>query len=99
MKSLSWFQSTHIPHWSPEYGWSDLGYVELILGHTYVIWTADDHFAKMRMESMNASGSVTFQWAYQTAQGILELAPPANMTKPEHSPDYLRDGKDMTLLR
>jgi hypothetical protein len=85
--------------WSPEYGWSDLGYVELILGHTYVIWTADDHFAKMRMESVNASNSVTFQWAYQTAQGILELAPPANMTKPDHGPDYLRDGKDMTLVR
>lgn len=85
--------------YAPEYGWSALGYVELILGHTYVIWTADDHFAKMRMESLNASGSVTFEWAYQTDQSNLELSLPASMTKPEHGPDYLRDGKDMTLLR
>ena len=85
--------------WSPEYGWSDLGYVELILGHTYVIWTADDHFAKMRMESINASNSVTFQWAYQTDQSNLELALPANMTKPDHGSDYLRTGKDMTIVR
>ena len=85
--------------YSPEYGWSELGYVELILGHTYVIWTAEDHFAKMRMESINASNSVKFQWAYQTDQGNLELAPPVNMTKPQHGPDYLRAGKDMTILR
>ncbi len=84
--------------YSPDMGWSDLGFVELILGHTYIIWTADDHYAKMRATSLNANGSVTFEWAYQTDAGNLELAPP-NLQRPEHGPDYLMPKKDMILIR
>ena len=61
---------------APTAGWSDLGFVEIILGHTYIIWTAEYHFAKMRAISINASGSITFQWAYQTRQDETQLAPP-----------------------
>ena len=68
--------------WAPDLGWSQLGFSELILGHTYVIWTADNHFAKMRALSSNASGSVTFQWAWQSVAGNPELAPvPDDNTK------------------
>ncbi|MCP4684303.1 MAG: hypothetical protein GY867_02545 [bacterium] len=79
--------------WSPEFGWSELGYVEIVLGHTYVIWTADNHFAKMRALSFNTGvgglNSVTFEWAYQTDQGNLELAPSVDQ-KPEHGDDYVK---------
>jgi hypothetical protein len=64
--------------WAPASGWSPTGTVELIVGHCYVVWTRDDHFAKFRVTDLRpgASGSparVTFDWAYQVAQGNPEL--------------------------
>ncbi len=83
--------------WAPGDGWSELGYVEIVLGHTYVVWTADNNFAKMRALSDNASGSITFQWAYQTAVGNPELAPaqPKNTDRPE---GYLKPRPGATLI-
>lgn len=77
---------------SPDSGWSALGYMELIAGHTYVIWTSDNHYAKMRVESLGAvSGPVVFQWAYQTDTGNRELVPGLpNTQKPVHGSEYLR---------
>jgi len=63
--------------WAPAAGWSELGYCEAIEGHTYVVWTWDDHYAKIRITSISPSGAVSFAWAYQTDAGNLELAPPA----------------------
>ncbi len=60
--------------WAPQDGWSLLGFSEMIVGHTYVIWTRDDHFAKIRVESLGAS-TAQIRWAYQTDQGNPELAP------------------------
>ena len=49
---------------APSSGWSSTHDVRLIAGHTYVVWTWDDHYAKFRVT--NISGSrVTFDWAYQ----------------------------------
>lgn len=63
--------------WAPEDGWSELGYVELILGHTYIVWTAEGNFAKFRVVSMSASReSVEIRWAYQTVVGNPELSIP-----------------------
>jgi len=73
--------------WAPSMGWSQLGYVEIVLGHTYVIWTTDDHFAKMRAAAINASGSITFEWAWQSVIGNPELAP---ALKPLHRAGYLK---------
>ncbi len=77
---------------SPANGWSALGFVELIVGHTYVIWTNDDHYAKMRVTAIDSVlGRVSFQWAYQTAVGNPELAPGLPGTKkPSFGPDYLK---------
>ena len=60
--------------WAPTDGWSLLGFSELIAGHTYVIWTRDDHYAKVRVESVGAT-AVSLRWAYQTDQGNPELSP------------------------
>jgi hypothetical protein len=50
---------------APFEGWSELGYVEVILGHTYIIWTWDYHFAKLRVTNIY-SNSIRLEWAYQT---------------------------------
>ncbi len=60
--------------WAPSDGWSSLGWCELILGHTYAVWTADDHYAKFRVTQKNAS-SALIDWAYQVAVGNPELKP------------------------
>jgi hypothetical protein len=70
---------------APADGWSQLGYVEALEGHTYVVWTNTDHYAKIRITSITLSGAITFQWGYQTAVGNLELAPPV---RPPHDDNY-----------
>jgi len=59
---------------APSQGWSTLGYEEVILGHAYIIRTADNHYAKIRVENIGVS-SVGFAWAYQTDPGNGELKP------------------------
>ncbi len=70
--------------YSPEYGWSANGWLEVILYHTYIIWTDDNHFAKIRVTGISTD-HVIFDWAYQVAPGNLELKPIV-----EKAPDYLR---------
>ena len=60
--------------WAPSDGWSDNGWLEIIQGHTYIVWTRDNHFAKMRVMSIN-SNSISFEWAFQTDEGKPELKP------------------------
>lgn len=71
--------------WSPGEGWSKVGWVEVILGHTYIIWTRDNHFAKLRVTGFVFSYGIAFDWAYQVDPGNHELAP-----RPQHADDYLR---------
>jgi hypothetical protein len=49
---------------APASGWSTTHDVQLTAGHTYVVWTWDDHYAKFRVTSLS-SGRVVFDWAYQ----------------------------------
>jgi hypothetical protein len=57
---------------SPVNGWAPSKSAEAIPGHTYVIWTWDDHFAKVRIKEVT-SARIVFDWAYQTAVGNTEL--------------------------
>lgn len=57
---------------APVQGWSPSKTVEAIPGHTYVIWTWDDHYAKVRVQE-TGSTRLVFDWAYQTATGNIEL--------------------------
>ena len=57
---------------APSAGWSPSRTVEAIEGHTYVIWTWDDHYAKVRVREVTST-YVKFDWAYQTALGNPEL--------------------------
>lgn len=80
--------------YAPIDGWSELGYVELIVGHTYIIWTNDYHYAKMRVVAIDKlAGRVSFDWAYQTDVDNPELVPNfPGAGKPSHGSDYLRPG-------
>ena len=65
---------------APAVGWSFLGYYEVVVGHTYIFWTGDFRYAKVRITGLSAE-SFTFDWAYQPAEsqeggnGEPELAP------------------------
>lgn len=58
--------------YAPEYGWSPTGMVEAILGHTYILWTWDNHFAKFRITGIGPDYMI-FDWAYQIDIGNPEL--------------------------
>ncbi|MBN1448907.1 MAG: hypothetical protein JXA28_13340 [Bacteroidetes bacterium] len=57
---------------APADGWNPTGDALAVRGHTYVIRTFDNHYAKIRIVDVTAS-SVVFDWAYQVAQGNPEL--------------------------
>ncbi|HET9887874.1 MAG TPA: hypothetical protein VFR10_10195 [bacterium] len=65
--------------WSPAEGWSiALDGVELIVGHTYVVWTWDSYFAKFRVvqllgPTIAAPTGAVIDWAYQVDQNNPEL--------------------------
>lgn len=59
-------------NYAPDEGWSQTGEVELITGHSYIVWTRDNHFAKFRITSIG-NEYVIFDWAYQIAKGNREL--------------------------
>ena len=69
--------------WAPRDGWSPVGWCQLIEGHTYVVWTDQNHFAKLRAVVV-ASAWARFDWAYQVDPGNPELV------KPAHDSGYLR---------
>jgi hypothetical protein len=58
--------------YAPQEGWSLTGKVEAIVGHTYIIHTWDNHYAKFRVTAIGTN-SVMFDWAYQIDPGNPEL--------------------------
>jgi len=58
---------------APPAGWSADGIVEAILGHSYIVLTADNHYAKFEVVSRDANG-MTVDWAYQIDPDNPELA-------------------------
>jgi hypothetical protein len=57
---------------APSSGWSTTHDVTLRVGHTYVVWTWDDHYAKFRVTALSPS-RVVFDWAYQTRPSTILL--------------------------
>jgi hypothetical protein len=59
---------------APDQGWSNLYIVEIISGHSYVVYTYNNHYAKFRVESITISrGYLVIDWAYQVDPGNPEL--------------------------
>jgi hypothetical protein len=61
---------------APTSGWSASKDVEAREGNTYVIWTWDNHFAKVRIKSLTRD-RVVFDWAFQLVKGEKLLKPKA----------------------
>ena len=79
--------------YAPTAGWSENGWAEIIAGHTYIVWTRDLNYAKMRVESINSS-SISFRWAYQTDPDNPELIVIGNQDqKPQHGLEYMMKPK------
>jgi hypothetical protein len=78
IQDLGWTSSMDDVSWAPADGWSvaPTG-VELIEGHTYVVWTHDSFFAKFRIADIVSSGgapsAIVIDWAYQIDQDNPEL--------------------------
>jgi hypothetical protein len=80
--------------WAPEEGWAPGGDVPLIEGHSYIVWTWDNHFAKFRVASVTAD-RVVIDWAYQVDEGNPELLRPGSAAPPRpalHGPRAHRAG-------
>lgn len=75
--------------YAPADGWSQNGWCEVILFHTYVIWTDDYHYAKIRVTDLVDTDHIIFDWAYQVAIDNQELKP-----KVERDESYLRHPQD-----
>jgi hypothetical protein len=58
---------------APPSGWSADGIVEAIPGHSYIVLTADNHYAKFEVVSRDAT-SMIIDWAYQIDADNPELA-------------------------
>jgi len=58
---------------APPDGWTADHLVILTEGHSYFVWTRDNHFAKFYVKQIGA-GFVALDWAYQTAIDNPELA-------------------------
>ena len=57
---------------APQAGWSADGQVEAIVGHSYIVLTRDNHYAKFEVKSRDAS-TMVMDWAYQIDANNPEL--------------------------
>jgi len=62
----------------PTSGWSPTDDTTAIIGHTYVILTWDNHYAKIRVKNIINNERIIFDWAYQLVPGNTQLKPLAN---------------------
>ena len=60
--------------YAPSSGWNPNKEEIAQVGHTYVIWTWDNHFAKIRIKNITAD-RVVFDWAFQLVEGEPQLKP------------------------
>jgi uncharacterized protein YxeA len=59
---------------APAAGWSTTKDAIAIVGHTYVIWTWNNHYAKVRVKNIT-NDRIVFDWAYQLVEGNTQLKP------------------------
>lgn len=60
--------------WAPPAGWTGEDRVTLVVGHSYYVWTRDDHYAKFRVTALDlVQGRVVVDWAFQIDPSNPEL--------------------------
>ncbi|MDT8323507.1 MAG: hypothetical protein RRA94_05315 [Bacteroidota bacterium] len=78
---------------APAEGWNPTGDALVVRGHTYVIRTFDNHYAKIRIVEVG-SNSIVFDWAYQVATGNPELIVGGGTTLNKRARSGLRNRGD-----
>lgn len=58
--------------WVPLKQGENVKYTQAKIGNTYVIWTWDNHYAKVRVKNITGE-RIVFDWAYQLVEGNREL--------------------------
>jgi hypothetical protein len=76
IQGMGYTSSLYDVGYAPENGWSPTKDVRLYVGHTYVVWTWDNHYAKFRVTSLSST-RVVLDWAYQLQEGNPRLKPSA----------------------
>jgi len=76
--------------WAPEDGWISGGSVNLYENYSYLVWTADNHFAHIRITNLDYD-YILFDWAYQTDRGNPEL-----IVNNDHNISFLYKGKQIS---
>ncbi|MFC2083857.1 fibronectin type III domain-containing protein [Bacteroidota bacterium] len=66
--------------WVPLIQGENVKYEKAIVGHTYIIWTWNNHFAKIRINQITDQRMV-FDWAYQLVEGEVQLKAGVNSDK------------------
>ncbi len=69
--------------YAPQTGWVPGGSMMICQSCAYLVWTWDNHFAKVLVTRVGTD-NVTLDWAYQVAQGNPELVPPAPGAQPQN---------------
>lgn len=76
IQDMGYTQDIYDIPFAPTTGWSDTKDAIAKIGHTYVIWTWNNHFAKIRVKSIT-NDRIVFDWAYQLVEGNTQLKPKA----------------------
>ncbi|NWF91022.1 MAG: hypothetical protein HXY50_16370 [Ignavibacteriaceae bacterium] len=76
IQDMGYTQSIYDIPYAPVNGWSESKDAIASVGHTYVIWTWNNHFAKIRVKSIT-NDRIVFDWAYQLVEGEAQLKPKA----------------------
>lgn len=74
IQDMGYTSSLYEIDYAPENGWIPTKDAQLVVGHTYVVWTWDNHYAKFRVTSLSST-RVVFDWAYQLQEGNTRLKP------------------------
>lgn len=74
IQDMGFTQDIYDIPYAPQSGWSGTKDAIAKVGHTYVIWTWNNHFAKIRVKNIT-NDRVVFDWAYQLVEGNTQLKP------------------------
>jgi hypothetical protein len=77
--------------WAPSGGWAPSGRVELIVGHTYAVVTAERRYAKFEVVEVD-DDRVLIDWAFQTDRDNRELSTTPPPVVPTGTPDSQTEG-------
>ncbi len=75
-----------ISGWVPIMPDENVKYTTAEIGHSYIVWTWDNHYAKIRVKSIS-NERIVFDWAYQLLEGEQQLKSNRNEAKRKPIPN------------